>query len=49
MKRVIIYRLIAGVALLVLFIGCDQTQGVSKGKKTGTSTGMDKSRRRKGS
>ena len=39
-----IYSFLVGVALLTLLSGCDNTQGVSKGKKEGASTGMDKSR-----
>lgn len=37
-----IYSLMAGVVLLALLSGCDNTQGVSKRKKDGTSTGTDK-------
>ena len=43
MKRIIIYGFAAGVALLTLLLSCDNSQGSSKGKKEGASTGMDKS------
>lgn len=38
----IIYSFMAGFALLALLSGCDNTQGVLKGKKDGASTGTDK-------
>jgi len=43
MKRMIIYSITAGVALMALVLGCDNAQGVSKGKKAATSTGVEAS------
>ena len=42
MKRKIIYSITAGVALMALVLGCDNTQGGTKGKKAATSAGTDK-------